>query len=311
MLILLNVLVFIFVVLLILGVYLLIYGGRQEVGQRLEEIKKIKGEDEEPEEEDILAKPFSERMLNPFLRKMGSKVASLTPGGYRSYIEKKITYAGKQNSFSFSRFVTIQLLLAVFFFVLFSFLLSLLPDVTPGSVLVIALFVGFIGFYMPTLAFSSLAKKRQTIIQKSLPDFLDLLLVSVDAGLGFDMALNRVSNKMEGPLSQEMLKALEEVRMGKSREEALRGIVYRTGVPDLGSFISAVIQAEQLGANIASTLRVQANTMRQKRRQRAEKAAMQAPVKMLFPIAFFIFPVLFVVILAPALIQIVNVLFTM
>ena len=121
---------------------------------------------------------------------------------------------------------------------------------------------------------------------KTLPDMLDLLLVSVEAGLSFDMSLKRITEQASGALSKEIARALEEMRLGKPREEALRGIVRRTGVPDLSSFISAIIQAEQLGGNIANTLRIQASSMRQKRRQRAEEAAMKAPIKMLFPLVF-------------------------
>ena len=309
MLLLVNVLVFFSILLAVILGYTIFTKHRRGVSERLAEIQKIKSEGEEAEVEDELAKPFTERLLKPFLQKIGQFLMNLTPAEFRNYIEKKITYAGKQQSMSFPRFITIQFLLVFLVFFLFVFIFSLLPDVPVEQAIIFPLILALAGFFLPLLSLNSMAAKRQLLIKKSLPDFLDLLLVSVDAGLGFDMALKRVTNQMEGPLSQETARALEEIRIGRSREEALRGIVHRTGVPDLSTFISAIIQAEQLGTNIASTLRVQANTMRQKRRQRAEKAAMQAPIKMIFPMAFFIFPVMFVVILGPILLQIVRVLF--
>ena len=311
MLLLLNVVVFLFIFLTLVLGYSMVNKHRRGVSERLAEIQKIKSEGEEAEVEDELARPFNERLLKPFLQRIGQFFTNLTPAEFRNHIEKKITYAGKQQSMNFSRFVTIQVLLTFLVFFLFMFIFSLLPDFSVGRSFVISLLLGLIGFFLPLLSLNSMAAKRQLLIKKSLPDFLDLLLVSVDAGLGFDMALKRVTSQMEGPLSQETARALEEIRIGKSREEALRGIVFRTGVPDLSTFISAIIQAEQLGTNIASTLRVQANTMRQKRRQRAEKAAMQAPIKMIFPMAFFIFPVMFVVILGPIMLQIARVLFVL
>ena len=311
MLLLINTTVFLLVVLGVVLGYSLLSRHRRGVSERLEEIQKIKGDNEVMEEEDSLSRPFTERMVKPFLQNIGQALANMTPSEIRSNIEKRIIYAGKQQSMTFPRFITIQILLAVLLFALFMFVFSLLPSIPTGSAIVLSLLVGLLGFVLPILSLSSMARKRQVLIQKSLPDFLDLLLVSVDAGLGFDMALKRVTSQMEGPLAQETSRALEEIRIGRSREEALRGIVHRTGVPDLSSFISAIIQAEQLGTNIANTLRIQANTMRQKRRQRAEKAAMQAPIKMIFPMAFFIFPVMFVVILGPVLLQIVRVLFVL
>jgi tight adherence protein C len=153
-----------------------------------------------------------------------------------------------------------------------------------------SLLVVLFGFFLPIGVISNRGAARQQLIQRALPDTLDLLQVSVEAGLGFDMALKKVTQQMKGPLSEEIRRALDEIRMGGMREESLRGISRRTGVRDLSSFISAVIQSEELGSNIANTLRAQADYMRQKRRQKAEEAAMKAPVKLVFPLVFFIFP---------------------
>ena len=303
----LNVLVFITVVLIFLALYSLLVGSKSEVSQRLSEIEKIKA-DESGDEKDELQLPFAERLLLPFFQNLGEKLGNLTPREIRNSIEKKIVYAGNPNNLNFNRFVTSQIILAFILFAIPMVLFSLIPLVPGRQLLLISILLGLGGFILPWIAINSKAEKRQTEIRKSLPDILDLLLVSVEAGLGFDMAIKRVSARTKGALSSEFNKAMEEIRMGRTREESLRGIVRRTGVQDLSSFITSVIQAEQLGTNIANTLRVQAETMRQRRRQRAEEAAMKAPIKMLFPLIFFIFPTIFVVILGPSLIMIIQVL---
>ena len=150
-------------------------------------------------------------------------------------------------------------------------------------------------------------KQRQTAIQKELPDVLDLLTVSVDAGLGFDAALMRVVEKFSGELSKELRKTLQEMQMGKTREEALKDLGERTGVEDLLTFISSMIQADQLGVSISKVIRTQAEQVRLKKRQRIEEKAMQAPIKMLFPLVFFIFPSIFIVLLGPAVLRITKI----
>ena len=303
-----NIFLFLGIVLAVILGYSLIAERKRGVAERLAEIQKIKSESEQPEEEDALARPFYERMVQPLLQKTGEIIGNLTPKEIRANIEKKIIYAGNPRNLSFTRFVSIQVLLAAVIFALFTLAFSLSPEITGGRALGLSLLLALLGFIIPVIVLNSKAAKRQLQIQRALPDTLDMVLVSVEAGLGFDMALKRVSGEAEGPLIREISRALEEIRLGKSREEALRGIVFRTGVADLSTFVSAIIQAEQLGTNIANTLRIQANTMRQKRRQRAEQEAMKAPIKMLFPLVFFIFPTLMVVILGPALVQIINVL---
>ncbi|MDO9573396.1 MAG: type II secretion system F family protein, partial [Candidatus Contubernalis sp.] len=177
----------------------------------------------------------------------------------------------------------------------------------PGNrAFVLILGASLMGLYFPLMILNSKTAKRQKEIQKALPEMLDLLLVSVEAGLGFDMALKRVVDKMPGELTKEFSRCLEEIRRGKKREDAFRGIINRTGVQDLSIFITSVIQSEQLGTNIANTLRIQADAMRRKRRQRAEEAAMKAPIKMLFPMIFFILPTLFIAILGPAVINLIQ-----
>ncbi len=160
------------------------------------------------------------------------------------------------------------------------------------------------GYLGPELFLRRAVEKRQRLIRRQLPDALDLLTVSVEAGLGFDAALAKVVEKMKGPLPEEFSRTLQEVRLGKPRRDALRDFGKRVGVEEVSTFVAALVQADQLGVSIGKVLRLQSEQARQKRRQKAEEQAMKAPIKMLFPLVFFIFPALFVVLLGPAVIQI-------
>ena len=166
--------------------------------------------------------------------------------------------------------------------------------------------VAALGWLVPEMMMQSKRKEREKQIRKSLPDVLDLLTVSVEAGLGFDAALAKVVERKKGPLADEFALLLQEIRMGKSRRDALREVSERVKIDDITSFIASVIQADQLGVSIANILRIQSAQVRTKRRQQAEEAGMKAPIKMLFPLIFFIFPTLFVVLLGPAIIQVAT-----
>lgn len=302
-----NILIFCTVCLFVIAIYEGILNKKGAVKERLSEIQKL---GEGHEEEDEMKKSFFERVLKPAYKNIGNYLANLTPREIRSNIEKKIVYAGNPWNINFNGLVSMQALLAVLLGLLVSCLvwMGFLEGARAVFLIILAIIIGIM---LPYNMVNTRALKRQKEIQKTLPDILDLLLVSVEAGLGFDMSIKRIADQAPGELSRELTRALEEMRIGKTREEALRGIVRRTGVPDLSSFISAVIQSEQLGSNIANTLRIQASTMRQKRRQRAEETAMKAPIKMLFPLVFFIFPTLFVVLLGPAFIRIMQTFTTM
>ncbi|HHX77512.1 MAG TPA: type II secretion system F family protein [Firmicutes bacterium] len=272
------------------------------VKERLEHIEKMGGRDDE---EDILKKSFTVRIVQPALKKLGSALVNLTPREIRRNLELRLTYAGNPGDLTVNSLLVYQLLAGIALPLLFIGLMLFL-GAEPKQVVLLALIISLLGFYLPLLLINIRIARRQKAIERNLPDMLDLLLVSVEAGLGFDMALKRVAEKMPGELSRELNRALDEIRIGKPRSEALRDIHARTGVYDLGTFVGAVIQAEQLGSNIARTLGIQADTMRLRRRQRAEEAAMKAPIKMLFPLVFFILPSLFVVLLGPALLQIME-----
>lgn len=283
----------------------LVFYKKRRIKDSLSNIKRMYST---TEEETILSKPFQDRIIKPAYQKFTGFIGRITPKGIYTSIEKYIFYSGTQNNFTFNRILAIQMMLSIIFPGIFYILTSL----TGGKTNIILLVLGSVfGFLLPVYILRSKARKRQTMIQNALPDMLDLLFVSVEAGLGFDMALKRTTEKMPGPLSDEMNRALDEINRGKTREDALRQVAKRTGVEDLTSFITAVIQSEQLGSNIANMLRIQSTSMRQRRRQRAEELAMKVPVKMLFPLVFFMFPALIVVILGPAIIRIVETFKTM
>ena len=298
---------FLFVATLVIALGLLLTYRRSQVVERL---TKIRSMSEEADPEDMLRLPFAERVFVPALTGMGRALGSLAPGEFRLRMEKRILYAGTPWNVNFYSLLAVQVLLAGAFLVLSVLLLGLM-DFGGGRMVLIVILMAAVGLFLPVGVINNLGETRQKKIRRALPDMLDLLLVSVEAGLGFDMALKKVTQQMPGPLSQEIKRALDEIRMGSTREEALRGIARRTGVRELSSFISAVIQSEQLGSNIAGTLRVQSDYMRQKRRQQAEEMAMKAPVKLVFPLILFIFPALFIVILGPAAIRIFQMFTTM
>ena len=165
------------------------------------------------------------------------------------------------------------------------------------------------GFFLPDLLLYNVGIKRQTLIQRDLPDAMDMLTICVESGLGFDAALARVARNSEGPVAAEFSRALQEIQIGKSRSQALRSLAERTTVPELRAFTSAVVQAGELGIPIADVLREQAKEMRMRRRQRAEEKAQQVPVKILFPLIGCLFPALFIIVIGPGAISIMHSLF--
>jgi len=171
---------------------------------------------------------------------------------------------------------------------------------------VLAGIVGIGGYFFPDLWLRQKVQRRQKEIKLALPNALDLLTISVEAGLGFDAALLRVTEKYKNALSEEFTQVLNEVRLGRPRLEALDDMGRRVGVEELHSFIQALIQSEQLGVGIAKVLRIQSEEMRRKRRQRAEELAAQASLKMLFPMLLFIFPTIFIILMGPAVLIVLH-----
>ena len=256
-------------------------------------------------EELELQQPFFDRTIKPLAAKLSGSVARITSSNFTERTEKRLALAGNPGEMRTPDWLGIKAIAAAtgagLMFVIFGLVLG---DITQGIIFAV-LGVG-IGYIVPEFWLSGRVKKRQKLILMQIPDALDLLTISVRAGLGFDAALGKVVEKMKGPLVDEFRRALAEVRVGKARRDALRDIVTRTEVQPLTNFIGAIVQAEQLGVSISKVLQVQSEQLRIERRQRAEEMAAKAPIKMLFPLVGCIFPALFIVILGPALILIMG-----
>jgi tight adherence protein C len=257
-------------------------------------------------EELELQLPFSERTLRPLVGRLSRMGGRLGSASSTDVAEKRLAMAGNPGDLRVTDWMGVKMLVGVatsaILFLLFGLLMANLME----GVLLGAVGLG-IGFLLPEFWLRGRIKARQKIILKMIPDTLDLLTISVRAGLGFDAALAKVVEKLPGPLTDEFRRALAEVRVGKARRDALRDMVPRTNVAPLSAFIGAIIQAEQLGVSISKVLQVQSDQLRIERRQRAEEMAAKAPIKMLFPLVGCIFPSLFIVILGPALISIFQV----
>jgi len=259
-------------------------------------------------EELELQQPFIERTIRPLALRLSNAVARITSRSFAESTERRLALAGNPGDLRVADWLGIKAVAAIVgaivFFVLF-FVLGLL-GLPPAIGLVMGLVGLLFGYTLPEFWLGNRIRARQRAILLQIPDALDLLTISVRAGLGFDAALGKVVEKMKGPLIDEFRRALAEVRVGKARRDALRDIIPRTEVQALTNFIGAVIQAEQLGVSISKVLQVQSEQLRIERRQRAEEMAAKAPIKMLFPLVGCIFPSLFIVILGPALILIVK-----
>ena len=258
-------------------------------------------------EELELQAPFMERTLRPLAQKLSARVSRLASTSFSDKTEKRLALAGNPGDLRVADWLGIKAIGAIIGAILFFFLFGIVGLLGFPFLIsfVLAGVGGMFGYTFPEFWLGGRVKKRQKAILMMIPDALDLLTISVRAGLGFDAALGKVVEKLKGPLSDEFRRALAEVRVGKARRDALRDIVARTEVVPLTNFIGAIIQAEQLGVSISKVLQVQSEQLRIERRQRAEEQAAKAPIKMLFPLVGCIFPSLFIVILGPAIILIV------
>jgi tight adherence protein C len=259
-------------------------------------------------EEIELQAPLSERLLRPLLGGITRLIARLAPSSRLESMQKRLIQAGFVGRMQASDLVGMKGLGLIFGAVFgFGVAIRLVPSSGIFGLLICLVLGGAFGYYVPDLWLSTRITRRRDQLQRSMPDAIDLLTISVEAGLGFDAALSRVVEKSDNALTREFARVLSEMRVGVSRRDALRSLVERTGVEDLSVFVSAIIQAEQLGASIANVLRIQSNEMRLRRRQRAEVLAHQAPIKMLFPMAFLIFPPIMIVVLGPAIPSVLGV----
>jgi tight adherence protein C len=239
---------------------------------------------------------FRERAFAPFAAQVAKLMLRLNPRTTTESVAAKLMAAGMRKT-SPTGFIAAQGIMVIaggFFGLIVGGMAS------PAKAPFFALVLGLLGFMVPKLVLSSRVQKRQASVAVELPDALDLLSVSVEAGLGFDGAVQKLTEHMEGPLIEEFEMALGEMRIGEGRQEALKKMAQRSASPEMGSFVRSIVQADQLGISLGRILRIQATDSRMKRQMLAEEKAMKAPIKMLFPTVIFIFPAMFIVVLGPA-----------
>lgn len=257
-------------------------------------------------EEIELSQPFSERVIIPVVRRIGEFSARFTPQKAIQDTARRLELAGNPWPIDAATFLAIRFILAVVLAGLLIAVVIISPPSNPSDNFMYIGGAAFAGFFLPHLMLTSRITRRQKEIRKAMPDALDLLTICVEAGLGFDAAMSKVSEKWENELSLAFARVIREVQLGKVRREALKDMADRLGIPEMTSFVAAIIQSEQLGVSMAKVLRIQSDQMRVKRRQRAEEEAHKAPVKMIIPMALLIFPSIMIIILTPAAIQILE-----
>src|SRR5215210_584345 len=239
---------------------------------------------------------FRERVMLPLTTQMARIMLKVNPKSSSEAVAKKLMAAGLRNA-SPNGFIASQ---GIFALVGAFFGLVLFGAAKPAAAPFFALMMGVLGFMGPSFVLGSRVRSRQAAVAAELPDALDLLCVSVEAGMGFDGAVQKLTEHMEGPLIEEFELALGEMRIGESRQEALKKMAERSASQEMASFVRAIVQADQLGISLGRILRIQAADSRLKRQMLAEEKAMKAPIKMLFPTVVFIFPAMFIVVLGPA-----------
>jgi tight adherence protein C len=229
-------------------------------------------------------------------------VRRFTPGSYESWLDKQLAAAGRPKGWPLERLLATKPLIALGAGVIGTF--NFVASPTPMSFAIMFAAITF-AYFAPDLLIRSHGQKRCAAIQQELPNALDQMLISVQAGLGFEAAMGRTGKNGTGPLADEFVRTLQDIQVGRSRKEAYLAMAERVDVSDLRSFIRSIVQADAYGIAIAKVLKSQAREMRTKRRQRAEEHAMKIPVKILFPLIFFIFPTLFIILLGPAVMNII------
>jgi len=255
-------------------------------------------------EEIEMSQPFIERVILPMARRFGEFAVRFTPQNALQSTAHRLELAGNPRGLDPAMFWALRfimaLLVAAAMFLVFT---RATVKWSWGLKLLIVMLLVAVGFYLPDMFLTSKIQRRQKAILKALPDALDLLTICVEAGLGFDGAMARVYEKWDNELSLAFGRVIREIQLGKLRREALRDMADRVGLPEMTSFVAAVIQSEQLGVSMARVLRIQADQMRIRRRQRAEEEAHKAPIKMLIPMALLIFPSICIVLMTPAVLM--------
>ena len=254
-----------------------------------------------------LSLPFSERIIYPVARKLGELAIRFTPQNALQDTARKLELAGNPGKLDPTMLMALQFIS----FVVFGGLMFMVFSVAKvkwalGTIILIVVVFSILGFFFPQLMLSSMINRRQKNIRRAMPDALDLLTICVEAGLGFDAAMSKVSEKWQTELSLAFARAIREIQLGKLRREALRTMAERIGIGEMTSFVAAVIQSEQLGVSLAKVLRIQSDQMRIRRRQLAEEEAHKVPIKMLVPMALLIFPSLMITLLTPAALRLAH-----
>jgi len=267
---------------------------QERLGEYISEGKAVTLEELE------LSQPFSQRVIFPMARKLGEIALRYTPQNAIQNVKKKLDMAGNPGGIDPTVFFALR-----FFGIPLGGVIYLLGKILPDSLfarggLFFVIPASVLGFYLPDLMLKSRIDRRQDAVRKAMPDALDLLTICVEAGLGFEAAMQKVYEKWDNELGQAFGRVIREISLGKPRREALRDMAERLGIPEMTSFVAAVIQSEQLGVSMAQVLRIQAEQMRIRRRQLAEEKAHQAPVKMLIPMALLILPSICIVLMTPA-----------
>jgi tight adherence protein C len=251
----------------------------------------------------VLERPTSERVVRPAVTGLARAARRLTPRGMLESLEQRIHLAGVSERWPIERVLATKLVLGAVGAFLGVVRFAAGPS---GAAVLLGVAAATIGFLLPDVVLSARARERQELVQRELPDVLDQVTVCVEAGLGFEAALARAASTRNGPLGNELAHTLQDIGLGMPRRAALEQLLQRTDVADLRHFVAAIAQAERHGVPIAQVLRIQADELREKRRQRAEERAMKIPVKLVFPLILCILPALFVVLLGPAAIRIAN-----
>ncbi len=256
-------------------------------------------------EELELDAPFKDRVIKPLIAGMTKFFGKLAPSKGMEKLRLQLVLAGSPFNMQVAEFTGVRFMGGIMLGAL-ALGVSLLMQTALPQLMMYSLLGMVVGYILPVFWLRGRIKKRQKVILKTLPDAIDLMTISVEAGLAFDGAMQRVADKWDNDLSAEFGRALAEMRVGKSKRDALRELVARTGVADLSTFVASIIQADQLGVSIAKVLRIQSEQMRIRRRQRAEEQAHKAPILMMIPMVFLIFPATYIVILGPAVPKIMT-----
>lgn len=272
--------------------------------QRIESLETLDTQPE-PFGQPQAAQPEAKKPAGGIKQMLGALATSLTPLRLRPIIQKRIMLAGKSREWGVAEFFGSCLLGAVVMW-LFALVMIRTATYAPVQKAMMVFLLGLLGGLMPVVFLNTTIQRRQKQIEHQLPEVLDLLCVSVQAGLSFDAALSKITARMKGPFIDECRRMQDDIRMGVVRRTAMRSMADRCGLEDVSLFMTSIIQAERLGTSMGKTLKNQADNIRERRRQYVKAQAMKAPVKIVFPLVLFIFPAIFVVTLVPSLLYLLK-----